>query len=129
MVGLKSLASELLHEITWLACYSPLPSRNITSYEAKALGVMRSVCRLTNAIAEPILFRHLVIRVNFADLKSPGHPQLRDLAQGKTTACTHAKALNLCTYGEEFDEAGRAGIGIGELALALGTLCNVNSVT
>jgi hypothetical protein len=126
MVGLQSLAFELLHEIVWLLSDSPPPSRSLTYYEVKALGVVRSICRFANAVAEGILFRHLVMRINFADPNSLCHSQLRDLTQGKTAACAHAKALTLYIYGGRSD--GSSVVGNGELALALDTLRNVTSV-
>jgi hypothetical protein len=126
MVGLQSLAFELLHEIIWLVCDSPPPSRSLTNYEVKALGVVRNICRFTNAVAEPILFRHLVITTNFAKPNSPCYSQLRDLAQGTTSACTHAQALSLYVDGKQFD--GNSVARSRKLALALETLRNVTSV-
>jgi hypothetical protein len=128
MAGLTSLPFELLHKITWLVCDSPPPSRSLTNYEAKALGVMRSVCMLMNAVAEPMLFHHLVMTINPAGLNSPWYSQLRDLVERKTAASSHAKALTLRISHGAYKEAGHAFPGIGELACALDTLCNVNSV-
>jgi hypothetical protein len=125
MVGLLSLAPELLHEIVWLVADSPPPSQSLTRYEVKVLRIMRRVCRFVNAIAEPILFRHLVMRIKFREPESPCHRQMQDLAEGKTAACTHARALTLRVDYNPFEGEPW----IEDLALALDALRNVNSVT
>jgi hypothetical protein len=127
MAGLQSLPIELLQEIISLvACGNPLSSRRLTLREAKALCDIRCICQLTNTVAEPMLFRHLVISINAADLQSPCHTRLRDLAEGSTNASIHTQALSIHLYN---DTSECDAIPYREnLALALESLPNLNSV-
>jgi hypothetical protein len=135
MVSLNTLPVELLEEITSLVCeINPLVSRILTLDEAKALCVLRSVCHRVNCVAESFLFHHLVIIMNFSVLESPRcTARLQSLAEGSTSASVHAKALTIRIDGGAFDNEGGHGSimpdpKMGQLALALSSLCNVNSV-
>lgn len=128
MAGLQSLPSELLQEITSLVYGKHPSSRSLTRLEAKALCDMRSVCWLTNAIAEPILFRHLVMNINPEDLDAPCYTQMQDLMEGLTNASIHAKALTIHLSGGKSGEGKCNAPFMGTLALALEPLRDVNSV-
>lgn len=88
---------------------------------------MRCVCQLTNAVVEPILFRHLVVKVNPAYPGSTHLSQLRDLAGGKTNASIHAQALTIHTCGESGDSNCTDPF-TGELLPALESLRNIRAV-
>jgi hypothetical protein len=128
MASLQYLAFELLQEIISLACGSPPLSRSLKQWEARALCNIRGVCKLTNAVAEPMLFYHLIISVNLADLDSLYHMQLQDLAKGSTSASAYAKALTIRIYGGKLGDNICIYPDMGKLALALQSLCNVKSV-
>jgi hypothetical protein len=58
--GFQSLALELLQEISYQVIGGNPFTRLLTSQEAHDLGILRSVCKYTNDVNAPILFRHLV---------------------------------------------------------------------
>jgi hypothetical protein len=125
MAGLQSLAVELLQEIISLVSGCKPTSERLTRTEAMALRDLRRICRFTNAVVEPMLFRHLVINL---DLASGSSPVLQDLVEGSTNAIDYAKALTIRLHGEQSDESDDIASVMAELALALGSLHNVNTV-
>jgi hypothetical protein len=126
MTGLHSLAVELLQEIISLVCERHPNAQMLTHQEARALCIMRSVCQFTNAVAAPMLFRHLVMHIMSGHRESRPRRQLRDLAEGSSNASTHAKALSIRFYG--WDNAGCVDSYMADIIPAVGSLLNVTCV-
>jgi hypothetical protein len=125
-VGLLYLSVELLQEIISLVSGCSIYSQQaLTAATTKVLCNVRSVCQHTNAVIEPLLFCHLIMKVDSASSTSGPHlTQLRDMAAGSTNACNYAKALTITHRGKHEDFATY----VGELARALDSLCNVSFV-
>jgi hypothetical protein len=128
MTGIHSLAVELLQEIVSLVCEHRLGAQILTRQDARALCIIRSVCQFTNAVTAPMLFRHLVLHMGLGDLESRPRRQLRDLAEGSSSASTHAKALSIHLHGENWDNTGYADSYMEDLEPAMGSFLNVTSV-
>jgi hypothetical protein len=130
MAGFQSLPVELLQEIVSLVSgSSPFsPVLGLGRSDAKALCEMRCISQLINAVVEPMLYKHLVLQIDRKSSKcdSPLRAQLGDLADGSTTAATHAKTLTVrfsSRIGEVIDYPY-----LRELSLALEVLHNIDSV-
>jgi hypothetical protein len=123
--GLHSLAFELLEEIISLACWCYPTAQILGRQEARGLCIMRSVCHLTNAIAEPMFFRHLVIHISSEDRRSR-RQLLRDLAKGVSNASSHARALSI--YLHDFDKVDCVDSYLADLVSAVGSLINLTTV-
>lgn len=76
-------------------------------------------------VVEPILFRHLVFRMDSAKTHSPSYSLLRAIVAHSTVASSHADALSLYLDGDN-DEI--HALFIEELALAIKSLDTVRSV-
>jgi hypothetical protein len=126
MIGLHSLAFELLEEIISLACGCYPAAQILERQEARALCIMRSVCHLTNAIAEPMFFRHLVIRISLEDRRSR-RQLLRDLAKGISNASSHARTLSIYLH-DKFDNVDCVYSYLADLVAAVGSLINLTTV-
>jgi hypothetical protein len=107
MVGLHSLPVELLQEIASFVCGRYFNAQILTRQEARDLCIMRSVCHFMNDIAEPLLFRHLVIHISpGGNVEMPRHRQLRDLTEGSSNASIHAKAVSVHLYDGNWGQVG-----------------------
>lgn len=83
-----------------------------------------------NGVAERLLFHHLVININFPEINSPSFDaQLRALGGTSSTAPVHAKALTIRIDDRDLYESTYFSMAsdMGRLALAIGSLHNVNS--
>jgi hypothetical protein len=131
MIGLHSLAFELLEEIISLVCGCYPTAQIFGRQEARALCIMRSVSRLTNAIAEPMFFRHLVIHISSEDpgSRTSRRQMLRDLAKGVSNASSHARVLSIIyLHGFNWDKIKCFDSYLVDLVSAVGSLTNLTTV-